>query len=172
MKKSDIQPLPKYFDRYIRLVDDVPLDEAFQNSLDEIEAFDWAACQCLGLQTYAPGKWAVPDILQHLLDWERILTYRALLFARDALKIAPGHDEDLLAKNAGAQARSIENLVEEMRTLRHATRLFFKNLNDEQLLKTGICWESEMSVLALGCTMLGHQRHHFNILRERYFPLL
>lgn len=172
MKKSDIHPLPKYFDRYINLVDDVELDLAFQTSLDELAAFDWETCQQLGDQAYAPGKWSIADVLQHLLDWERIMTYRALLFARDAIKKAEGIDENLLAKNAIANARSIPNLVEEMIALRRSTRLFFKTLNDEQLQKEGTCWESEMSVLALGLTILGHQRHHFAIVRERYFSML
>lgn len=171
MKKTAITPLPKYFDRYINLTDDVTLDEAFRISLDDIAAFDWEACRQLGDRTYAPGKWTVADILQHLLDWERIFNYRALLFSREALGHAPGHDEDLLAAHAGANARSISNLVEEMTALRHSTRLFYRSFSEEQLMKSGICWESEMSVLAIGFTTLGHQRHHFRVLQERYLTL-
>lgn len=172
MKKSQITPTPKYFDRYINLYDDVELDAAFELSAEELAGFDWDKCRQLGLQTYAPEKWTVNDILQHLLDWERIMTYRAIGFAREAFDRAPGHDENMLATNAQATKRSLDSIVEEMTTLRLSTRQFFRSLTDEQLLKPGICWESQMSPLSLGFTIVGHQRHHFRILEERYFPLV
>lgn len=172
MEKSQINPLPLYFDRYINLVEDVELDAAFGNSLDEIARFDWDKCRQLGLQAYAPGKWSVPDVLQHLMDWERIMTYRALGFAREAFDRAPGHDENAMADHAGASARELGGLLEEMTDLRRSTRQFFGSLTEAQMLKTGICWESIMSPLSLAFTIVGHQRHHFKILEERYFPLL
>lgn len=164
--------MPKYFDRYINLIDDVELDEAFETSLQELATFDRAAYRALGLQTYAPGKWTVPDILQHLIDWERIMTYRALVFAREVSKQAPGHDENQMALTAGASARSIDELIDEMVALRKSTRYFFRTLNTVQLQQSGICWESEMSALALGFTILGHQKHHFELLKARYLPLV
>lgn len=172
MRKSQIQPNPKYFERYIQLYDDILLDDAFGQSLTELTNFHWDKCRQLGHQVYAPGKWTVHDILQHLLDWERIMTYRALGFAREVIDRAPGHDEDVLAANAHAWKRDLDDLITEMHTLRHATRYFFRSLTPEQMLKPGICWEAEMSPLALGFTILGHQRHHFQILEERYFPIL
>lgn len=172
MKRTAIQPLPKYFDRYINLVDDVDLDEAMERSLAELAHFDRAAYRQLGLQTYAPEKWTVPDVLQHLIDWERIMTYRALIFARQISKAAPGHDENLMAVHAQASSRSIDDLLDEMVVLRQTTRHFFKSLQEQQLMQSGICWESDMSALALGFTILGHQRHHFHILETRYLPLV
>lgn len=172
MKKSAIQPLPEYFDRYINLVEDIELDEAFQISLQELDHFDWENCHKLGLQSYAPGKWSIPDILQHLLDWERILTYRAILFVRETGVAAQGMDQDVLAKNAAEKPRPVAELVEEMRALRQSTRLFFKSMDDADLQKLGQSWNSSMSVLALGFTILGHQRHHFRILQERYLSML
>ncbi len=172
MKKSHIDPLPKYFDRYINLVADVELDEAMQLSLDELASFEWDKCSALGTQVYAAGKWRAADVLQHVLDWERIMSYRALMFAREAIQKAEGHDEDALALSASAFVADISTLAHEMTTLRHATRQLFAHMQDAQLQRSGICWESRMSVLALGFTILGHQKHHFNILRERYFPLL
>jgi hypothetical protein len=172
MKKSQIPGNAGYFDRYIQLYEDVELDQAFQQSMEELEGFGWEKCRQLGFQTYAADKWTVHDILQHLIDWERIMTYRALGFARGAFDEAPGHDEDLLAARAQASRRPLDELIAEMRVLRPSTRLFFRSLSEEQLLKPGLCWKSEMSALALGFTIAGHQRHHFNILQERYFLLL
>lgn len=171
MKKSDINPLPKYFDRYINLIDDIELDLAFENSLKELSSFDRDLYQRIGLQVYEPGKWTVPDVLQHLLDWERIMTYRALIFARQAGEKAVGHDENIMAQHTNANQRSISELLGEMTLLRQTTRIFFRNLTDEQLQHSGISYDTQMSALALGFTILGHQRHHFNILEERYMPL-
>jgi hypothetical protein len=172
MKKSHIDPMPKYFDRYINLIDDVELEEAIQISLDELASFEWDTCTALGAQVYAPGKWRVADVLQHLLDWERIMSYRALMFAREAIQKAEGHDEDALALSASPFVADIPTLVAEMTALRRSTRQLFTQMQETQLRRSGICWESQMSALALGFTILGHQKHHFNILRERYFPLL
>ena len=72
MKKSDINLPPMYFDRYIDLYEDVDLETAFQQSIDELASFDWEKCRRIGLSVYAPGKWTIADILQHLIDWERI----------------------------------------------------------------------------------------------------
>lgn len=171
MKKSAINPLPEYFDRYIKLVEDVVLEEAFQLSLLEISQFDWESCARIGNRTYAPDKWSVPDILQHLLDWERILTYRAILFVRETGVKAQSMDQDLLARSVAAKPRPVADLVEELTALRQSTRLFFKSMDAEDLLRIGQSWNSSMSVLALAFTILGHQKHHFTILRERYLPL-
>ena len=172
MKKLDIQPLPEYFDRYINLVDDVALDEAIRISLDEITTFDWELCRQLGDRAYAPGKWRISDIMQHLMDWERIFTYRALIFVRETGMKAESMDEDQMAASAAANPASLAELKEEMLALRQSTRLFFRSMNDLDLRKTGTSWRSEMSVLHIGFTILGHQRHHFNVIRERYFPML
>ncbi len=171
MKRSDINPLPEYFDRYIKLVKDVELDEAFAISLEELAEFDWESCSRFGNQTYAPGKWSIPDVLQHLLDWERILTYRAILFVRETGVKAQGMDQDLLAKSAAEKPRPVPELIAEMTALRQSTRLFFKSMDEADLCKLGQSWNSEMSVLALAFTILGHQRHHLNILQERYLSV-
>lgn len=172
MKSSDILPLPAYFDRYIQLVDDVTLDEAFRISLEEINDFDWELCRQLGDRVYAPGKWRISDIMQHLLDWERIFAYRALIFVRETGMKAESMDEDQLAASAAGNPSTLTELKEEMLALRQSTRLFFRSMNDLDLQKAGTSWRSEMSVLHIGFTMLGHQKHHFNVIRERYLPLV
>lgn len=172
MNKNSLRHAPSYFDRYIQLVDDIALDDAFKASLDRLEQFEWSLCEKIGANTYAPGKWTIQDILQHIVDWERIMTYRALGFARQVLPSAPGHDEDNMAIEARADQRDLSQIIEEMKILRMSTQLFFRSLDDEQILRTGISYQSELSALALGYTILGHETHHFNIIRDRYFPLL
>ncbi len=173
MKKSALGAPPMYFERYTNLVaDDLELDSAFAQSLDEISLFDWEKCRRLGSRSYAPGKWPVAEVLQHLLDWERIMSYRALFFARKGPRKPQGIDVDSFAANSLGAARSIDSLVEEMTVTRQATRLFFKNMTDEQLLRQGTNWQTRMSVAAMGFTIIGHQRHHFGMIEELYFPLV
>lgn len=172
MNKNDLNLPPSYFDRYIQLVDNVELDQAFEGSLLQLEQFDWATCEKIGLNAYAPNKWSIPDILQHLLDWERIMTYRALVFARAVATTVPGLDEDQIAAEARANRRSLADLLEEMKTLRKATRTFFNSFDETHLRRTGVSFNSELSPLAYGYIIIGHQQHHLNIVQERYFPLI
>jgi alpha-glucuronidase len=74
MKRSDIQPMPRYFGRYINQVADVELGQAFLESLRQLDELDRNVLRQLAGQCYAPGKWTVREILQHLIDWERILS--------------------------------------------------------------------------------------------------
>ena len=171
MKKSDINPMPEYFDRYINLVGDVELVAAFDESLEQLENLDFNFIERLNNITYAPGKWTVKTLVQHITDFERILSYRALLFARRDTNVRQGIDENLLAETARADERTIENLIAELKSVRQATKALFGNFDEEMLRRTGTNWKFEISVLALGFAIVGHQIHHFNIIREKYYPL-
>ncbi|HEX2271980.1 MAG TPA: hypothetical protein VHH35_20725, partial [Pyrinomonadaceae bacterium] len=81
MKRSDINPLPEYWERYIKLVPDVELPQAFEDSIRQLNDLDRTALARLDDKTYSPGKWSVKDIIQHLTDVERVMCYRALMFA-------------------------------------------------------------------------------------------
>ncbi len=90
MKRSDIKPMPEYFDKYINLVKDIPLMEALQNSLRDVKDHDINKLERIGNRTYATDKWTIKEIIQHLVDVERILCYRALLIARNDLSANAG----------------------------------------------------------------------------------
>lgn len=171
MKKSDIEKMPEYFDRYIDLVEDIELSEAFDESLEQLKNLDINLLNKTGDKKYAPDKWTVKDIFQHFLDWERILSQRALLFARIDGSVAQGVDENTLAENTKTERRTIEDLIEELRIVRLSTKVLFAGFDDEILQNSGTSYKSEMSVLAMGFTIVGHQEHHLKIIEERYFPL-
>jgi len=171
MKKSDIKNMPAYFDRYISLVDDIELDEAFQNNLDSLATIDLSKLKLLQSTTYAEGKWTIKDIFQHIIDTERVMAYRTLRYARRDGVIPQGYDQDLFASNASAAQRALEDILEELRQLHQATRLMFRSFDQETLLVTGINWNKEMSVLAMGFLIAGHMIHHLNVIREKYLPL-
>jgi hypothetical protein len=172
MKKSDINPMPPYFDHYINLVADVELPQAFAESIQQLNEIDKDLLKSLESRSYAPNKWTVKGILQHIIDWERILSYRALLFARNEGSVPQGIDEKLLAANMNAEERSIDELIDELKVVRAATKSMFGSFNDEVLQNKGTNWKYEISVLAVGFTIIGHQIHHLKTVEERYVPLL
>lgn len=171
MKRSDIQKLPEYFDYYINLNADIELAEAFDKSLDQIDAIAIEQLKRIGLKTYLEGKWSVNKIIQHLTDWERIWCYRTLVFARKEGTFPVGNDEQAMAKNANADELPIEQLIGELRAVRMATKAMFATYNHQILQTNCKFYNYEMSVLAMGFNIIGHQLHHFKIIEERYLPL-
>lgn len=172
MKRSELNPMPKYFDRYIALADDVEMMEALQASLQELKNAPLDKWKALGDKIYAPGKWTVKDLLQHLIDTERVFDYRVTAFARKDTQKMLGFDEELFGRNADANRRSIDDLYEELIILRTSTILLFKSFTDDMLQTIGKGCNSEYSVVSMGFMLPGHQRWHFKVLEERYFPLL
>lgn len=172
MKRSELNPMPNYFDRYILLADDVEVTEALRISLQELKQAPVETWKALGDQVYAPGKWTVKDLLQHIIDTERVFSYRATAFARqDTQKMLP-FDEELYGRTSNANQRSITDIFEEMVALRTSTIWQFQSYSEEVLNTIGKGYNSEYSVTAIGFILAGHQRWHFKVLEERYFPLL
>ena len=171
MKRSDIEPMPQYWDRYINLVAEVELSEALEDSIRQLDQLDRTALARIGDKTYSPGKWSVKDIIQHLTDAERILCYRALLFARRSGMKPDSFDQDPFAVNAVANRRTIDDLIDELLILRRSTKELYDSFDDEMLKARGISWEYEVSVLDLGFAIVGHQIHHLNVIAERYSTL-
>lgn len=134
--------------RFIKFVQDIPMDK-----------FDYR---------YAEGKWSIKDIIQHIIDAERIFTYRALCFARNDKTFLPGFEEDAYVFEANADGKSIMQLLTEFSAVRHSSLFLFKSFNDQQLMRFGYANETPISVRALGFVIIGHQNHHQKIFQERY----
>jgi len=117
-------------------------------------------------------KWTVKEILQHVIDFERILSYRSLLFARGVGSTPQDIDQHLLARNSRANGRTIDVQIEELKALRLVTKTLYESFDDHTLLKMGISWKYETSVLAMGFMMIGHQIHHLKVIEKKYLPLL
>ena len=172
MKKSDISPMPEFFDRYINLIEDIDISDAFEKYAPEKIYTQIAKLTALEDKIYAPEKWTVKDILQHVIDNERIMAYRALRFSRNDDTVLPGYEESLWAANTIANVRSVSDLLEEFSLVRKTTELLYKNMDDAMILRSGVAYKSEISALALGFVIIGHAVHHMNVIAERYFPLL
>jgi hypothetical protein len=172
MKRSDIQTSGTFFDRYIQLVPDEPILDQLEVSQKAIFSIELDRLEQLGDRVYATGKWTVKDILQHVIDNERVMAYRALRFSRNDKTVLPGYDETLFASEAGANGRSLSNILNKLERVRSSTIDLFSTFTGETMQRKGIAFNAEISVLALGFIIVGHQLHHYNVIRERYLPLI
>jgi hypothetical protein len=173
MKKSDIPKMPVYFDRYIDLTDDVTCLQALEISLTELEQAPLEKWKALGDKTYAPGKWSVKDMLQHMIDTERVFVYRITAIARgDKQQMIP-YDEEMFGQNALANRRNLTELFEELILVRRGTLMLLSSMTPEMLLQSGYGFNgTEYSPLSLFFMLAGHQRWHFKVLAERYYSLV
>lgn len=172
MKKLDLKEQPIHYWDYIQLVDNLPLKAAFDKHLANIQNLNTDALKKLDDEVYAPGKWTIKEILQHIIDWERVFSYRSLMYVRMEENRPPGHDQDAMAANSKVKSRSLESIIDDFTMVRSATTSLFQTYDKEDLMKPYYYFENQMSILALGYSIIGHQIHHFNIIQERYLPLL
>jgi hypothetical protein len=173
MKKSDIKKMPEYFDRYINLTDDVTYMEALEISLKELENAPMDKWFALDEKVYAPGKWTIKDILQHYIDTERVFNYRITAIARGDKQMMTPYDEEVFAKNALANRRTISDLYDELILVRKGTITMFRSFTKEMLHESGNGFNGmKYCPLSLGFMIAGHQRWHFRVLEEKYYGLL
>ncbi len=117
---------------------------------------------------YAPNKWTIKEILLHMIDDERIYSYRALRFARNDTTPLPGFDQEPFARYSKANERTMESLIDEYQTVRNATISLIANLPEEALIRGGIANDHFVTVRALIYHLAGHELHHVNIINEKY----
>jgi hypothetical protein len=158
----------EYYETYVSQVQETNVLLALEDQLAVLENLRAEISEEKGAHAYAPGKWTVKELLGHLIDGERIFAYRALRIARADQTPLEGYDQDPYIENADFNSASVSDLVEELLLLRRANVLFFKNLSREAWQRVGTANDDEVSVRALAYIMVGHIRHHANILKERY----
>ncbi len=163
-----IDEYASFYAPYIAALDNVDLIEELEISVHRLIHFVQEIPMDKFDYRYAEGKWTIKDILQHLIDAERIFSYRALRFARQDKTALSSFDEDHYAMVAQGNNRSIQELLTELGVVRQATLSLFKTFSDEILMQKGVASENEMSVRAIGFVIIGHQNHHQRIFKERY----
>ena len=117
---------------------------------------------------YAPGKWSICEVVNHLSDVERLCVFRAFWFARGFESALPSFDQTIAVAAARADDRSWDSVVEEFRAVRAATVAFFRSLPADAWARRGIASDNPFTVRALAYLAVGHVIHHTKILRERY----
>jgi uncharacterized damage-inducible protein DinB len=158
----------EFFATYIKALDDVHLVEELEISLHDFIKFVQNIPMDKFDYRYAEGKWTIKDIIQHIIDTERIFGYRALRISRNDKTPLPGFDENEYVENTNANNRGLQELLTEFSALRHSNLLLFKSFSEEQLTRMGIVSNRPISVRAIGFLMIGHQKHHQNVFQERY----
>ena len=166
MNQPQTQEYPEWAKRYISLVEgnivEILMAQAidfpnFVNNL--IEKADYA---------YAPGKWTIKEMVGHIVDTERILTYRLLCIARGEKASLPGFEEDDYVANAHFKDRSLFSLAEEFTLMRKSHMFLINSLNKEELDRMGNANGKDISVRALVYILAGHIMHHIGVVKERY----
>ncbi len=170
MKLSNLKPgdYLSYYQTYLDYLPEEELIVLLKTSRDEFLQFlDNLNPEDLK-HSYAEGKWTVAQVLQHLLDTERIFQYRALCIAREDITSLPGFDQDAYVPASKANDRSLTSFRIEFELIRNSGIALFESFNDEMLIAKGNANGSNFIPLAAGFITAGHQKHHLNLFQERY----
>ena len=158
----------KYIQRYLDLIPTENWMEELTKSENETLTIYSKLNDESALFKYAENKWSLKEMLQHLIDCERIFQYRALSISRGDTQNLPGFDEELFAKNSNADARNLADLIAEYSLVRSSSLVLFKSFREETLSNKGFANGNEISVETIGKLIVGHNLHHLDIIKERY----
>ena len=159
---------PYYF-KYIDLITSDDIAPAIESQLGETVQFLEGISEEKSLHTYAPGKWTIREVLNHMNDGERLFLSRAFWFGRGFQDALPSFDQDLAVQVAQANGTPWAQLVEEFKTVRSSTISFFNNLPIEGWSRTGVASDNTFTVRALAYIIAGHVAHHQQVLTQKYF---
>jgi len=157
-----------YYFKYIDLVNSDDVVAAFRDQLGETVRFLEGISEEQSVKSYAPGKWSIRELLNHVNDGERLFLSRAFWFARGFQDAMPSFDQDIAVEHAHANQTSWAKLVEEFQTVRAATISFFETLPEEAWSVSGVASDNPVTVRALAYIIAGHLTHHVNVLNEKY----
>lgn len=158
-----------YFERYISKVPDRPvipyLDSQIEKDLSWLNSISVDKLN----YRYAEGKWTIPQIMVHTIDTERIMSYRALVFARGEQQQQPGFDQDAYALHWSGLGRSFREILEEYQAVRESSLALFRSFKSmETWMSRGVASGNEVSVRALAFIIAGHHVHHMGVIKELY----
>ncbi len=157
-----------YYDKYISLIPGNDIVATLSSQLPKTLALLSSLSEPDGELRYAPGKWSLKEALGHVIDTERVMTYRALRIARGDRTPMEGFEQDDYVREGPHASVRLSELVEEFKNVRAATVAFFRHLRDEDWKRQGTANNAGITVRALAYIIAGHELHHRNILEERY----
>lgn len=157
-----------YYGQYISLVKGDDVLRALEEQIPVTSALLERLTDQQADYRYASGKWSIKEVLGHLADTERIMSYRALRMARGDQKPLAGFEQDDYVRAAEFGRRQLAGLIQEFNAVRRATLALFRHLEPEAWTRRGIANEKEVSVRALAYIIAGHELHHRRILQEKY----
>ena len=164
----NLDNIPPFYKNYVKQIDEPDVLQALRISGHRMLELVHSIPANKADHAYGPGKWTVREVLCHIMDAERIFCYRALRFARNDKTPLPGFEENDYAPQANASGRPLPKIAAEMAHIRSATIDLFESFTPEMLNRRGTASSKELSVVALGFIIPGHETHHRKILVERY----
>jgi uncharacterized damage-inducible protein DinB len=168
MNRPEKNEYAVFYETYVSLVEETDIVSALEKNLNELQDLIAEVSEEKASDAYAEGKWSIRELLGHLIDGERVFSYRALRISRGDQTPLASFEENSYVANSNFSRTKLADLIEEFSLLRRSNVLFFKNLTEEAWFRTGTASEATVSIRALAYIMVGHVRHHANILRERY----
>lgn len=171
MIKKDIKPT-EYNEYYKRYIDKVSNDTNLINGLDAdkkmvIDFFSSIPEEKLEYR-YLPEKWTIKELLQHIIDTERIFMYRLLCISRNDKTALPGYEQDDYVAPSEANKKTLAALIHEFTITRLYTINLINSISDENLMNLGTASDTPMSARACAFLLLGHSIWHIEIIKERY----
>lgn len=157
-----------YYDRYITLVPGNDVLAAFDEQRRQMLLLLSGRPEADGDLRYAPGKWSLKEVLGHINDTERIMSYRALRISRGDTTPMEGFEQDDYVRNGPFSSRTLADLIEDYIAVRRATISLFRNLDEAAWSRRGVANKNEISVRALAYLIAGHELHHRRIIEEKY----
>lgn len=154
------------FPYYIELVENLDYTWLFKSD-DHIKLLE-SLTEVQASYRYASGKWSVKQIVGHITDHERIMVYRALRFSRKDKTPLPGYDQDLYVDNGGFDDLPFSIILNDFKNVRHATNSFIATLSPEKFKLTGTAWKYELTIADFLKATIGHEIHHFAVLKQKY----
>lgn len=171
MKIKDLQKTdyPEYYQQYTGLLPDLELTELLQSQKEVMLSLFNSTEKDVDLHsTYAEGKWTIAEVLQHMLDTERIFQYRALCISRKDRTSLPGFDQDKYVSASKASERSLTEFIDEYKAVRDSTIFLFKSFSPEMMKFIGLSNGQDLSTGAAGFIIAGHEKHHLELFRSNY----
>ena len=166
-RPGEAEAAPHYFVYINQVAGDDPLT-VIETQLEASLSLLVGISEEASLHRYAPEKWSIRQVLNHITDTERAFAFRVLWFARGFETPLPGLDQEIAASGAGADNVSWASHVEEFRRVRLSTISLLRNMPPAGWKRGGIVSEKFVTVRALAYIIPGHVAHHLAILRERY----
>lgn len=157
-----------YQNRYVSLVPNGPVLEILDYLKDSTYNFFSRMTAEQAAYAYAEGKWTLKQVLGHMIDTERVFSFRAFCFAHGEKQTLPGFEQDEYIKNSNYDTRSIQSLAAEFKTVRESSLYIFSSLTEEQQLTIGNVSDYQVSVRALVYMTIGHELYHLDLVKERY----
>jgi hypothetical protein len=164
-KEGEFAP---FYAGYIARVKNDNLSDLLLSQIEEVLVYFKKQGEELSLKSYGEGKWTQKEVLGHITDTDRIMTFRALCFARGEKSMLPGFDQDHYVATANFNSIPLVDLLQDFEFSRFALVSLLRNLPENSLTNLGNANGFDVSVRALFTIIAGHTDHHLSILKERY----